>query len=361
MPIWTITNGRPVEVPQTSLGEEGLLEKDLEDWIMADPSILGEPLLLLGRQVAIPDIGDKLDILALDPQGNAVVVELKRGKLTDPADMQALRYASYVSKWGFDDFAAQARVKLDRLSDPDFNFVEIFEKFCDDANVDEVPDLNSDQRVILVGSGIREKLGSVALWLRDHSVDIKVIEVEAFRQGDDVFVHPQVIVPLPVSPFQRTGTGPGATGSKIWLSDGMDWHLEKRCSPQTREMLLRLDDLIRDNFDVDGPRWNQKLYVAYRIRNYNWLAIHTHTSVLRLDFLVRPGAFDRSELARLLNVQEFDREGSYVEKLELPSSVLIHKKSEDTEKVILRIKEDFNLDSEAFLAFLNQAYEAFPK
>ena len=36
---------------------------------------------------------------------------------------------------------------------------------------------------------------------------------------------------------------------------------------------------------------NQKYYVAYRVNNYNWIAVITTPSVLRLDFLVKAGSF----------------------------------------------------------------------
>ena len=98
MPIWKITPQGPVKVAETTLAREKLLEEHIEDWIAETPNILEEPLLIIGRQVLIPDVKDKLDLLAIDPQGKAVIIELKRGKLKDPVDMQALRYASYVSK-----------------------------------------------------------------------------------------------------------------------------------------------------------------------------------------------------------------------------------------------------------------------
>lgn len=361
MAMWKITDIGPVQVSRTKLKKENILEQELEDWVVKDPALIGEPLLIVGRQVMIPDVKDRLDILALDPQGNAVVVELKRGELKDPVDMQALRYASYISKWQFKDFESQARLFLNRTGDPDFNFNEMYEKFCVGAGVDEVPDLNSDQRLVIVGSKVKDKLGSVALWLHDHNIDIKVVEVEVYRDGDAIFVQPQVIVPLPVSRFADTGRAPRGETSRPWVSDGKAWHLDKRCSPKTKEMLLELDDLIRDNFSVDGPRWSQKFYVAYRVGNYNWLTIHTYPSALKLKFLVEPGSFDKSQLAQCLNVEEFDEAESLADKLGLPSSVKIHNYSENADRIILRIKGEFTLGDATFLAFLREAYEAFPK
>lgn len=77
MPMWKIgTDGRPVKVKETKLQREKLLEEHLEDWIAADSSLLGEPLLIIGRQVLIPDVRDCLDLLALDPDGKFVGVDL---------------------------------------------------------------------------------------------------------------------------------------------------------------------------------------------------------------------------------------------------------------------------------------------
>lgn len=360
MPIWKITQKGPVRVSETKLKQEKLLEEHLEDWVVNDSSILGEPLLIIGRQVMIPDVKDRLDILALDPQGNAVIVELKRGKLKDPVDMQALRYASYISKWHFEDFENQARAYWGRDGDVEFNFNDTYEQFCTKAGIDEVPDINSDQRVIIVGSEVKDKLGSVALWLHDHSIDVKVIEVEVFREGETLLLEPHVIIPLPVSRFHDTGRAPRGDISKPWIGDGKTWHLDKRCSSTTKNMLLTLDDLIRDNLDVEETRWDQKFYVAYRINNYNWLSVGTHRKILILDFLVKPSAFKLTDLAKRLEVEQFDKEESIAEKFGLPSSVFIEKINENVDRVRLRIKEGFNLNSEAFLTFLKDAFKASP-
>jgi len=359
MGLWKITKDGPSKVAETKLKQENLLEEHLEDWVATDSTILGEPLLIIGRQVLIPDVKDKLDLLAIDTQGNTVIIELKRGKLKDPVDIQAMRYASYISKWGFEDLENQARNYMGKIGDPDFNFNAIYESFCEDAGIDEIPDLNKDQRLIIVGGSVRDKLGSVALWLYEHGIDIKVMEVRAYKDGDSVLIEPDVLVPLQVSKFKETGRIK-SEGSP-WITDGKSWHLEKRCSSQTKEMFLRLDQIIQDNFEVDGPKWNQRPYVAYRINNYNWLIMVTMLKSLRLDFLVKAKSFSSDNVSKRLGIAKFDTDETLSEKFSLPSSVFIKNRNEKTDRMYIRVKEDFNIDSDEFLTFLKDAYKAFPK
>ena len=359
MPLWKITDKGPSKVKETKFKQEKLLEEHLEDWIAADPSILGEPLLVFGRQEIIPDTKDRLDLLAVDPHGSIVVIELKRGQLKDPVDMQSLRYASYVSKWRFEDFENVARNYFGKVADAEFNFNEMFESFCAESGIDDLPDLNQDQRIIIVGSAVREKLGSVALWLRDHSIDIKLIEVQAYKDGDDLFIEPATIVPMAVSRFVSVGKkGPE---DHPWSTDGKTWHLEKRCSPKTKEKFLEFDQILQNEFDLEGPKWAQKYYVSYSVNNYHWLRVHTKPKTLVLDFQVKANVFKTEDLAKRLGVADFDVDNSLTEKFAMPSSVFVKNRSATSDRILLRAKEDFDFNSEAFTEFLKDAFKAFPK
>jgi len=227
------------------------------------------------------------------------------------------------------------------------------------SGTEEIPNLNQDQRIIIVGTAVREKLGSVALWLRQHSVDITIIEVKAYKEGDDIIIQPTIIVPVQISKFIKTG-GPTSERNP-WVTDGRSWHLDKRCSLKTKEIFLIFDKILQERFEIDGPIWNQKYYVAYRVKNYNWLAVITTHSILRLDFLVKAGSFNAEDIANKLGIVKFDKEESLSEKLGLPSSVLVQKRNENNDRIKIRIKEEFNLESPQFLDFLDKAYKAFPK
>ena len=61
-------------VPRSRLDLEGRLE----DWLCKDIGLLSDDLLVIGRQ--IEQYGTPLDLLAVDRDGNLVVVELKRDR-----------------------------------------------------------------------------------------------------------------------------------------------------------------------------------------------------------------------------------------------------------------------------------------
>lgn len=357
MAIWRVDGGAPERVAETKLVHEKLLEEELENWIVKDPELLGEPLFIVGRQVLIPDTKDRLDLLALDTQGKAVIVELKRGDLKDPVDVQALRYASYIAKWSFGEFEGLAQTY--RGTKTPFQFNEAFERFCEDLQGSVPDEINSDQRIIIAGSAVREKLGSVALWLREHNVDIKLIEVRAYKDGDRLLVEPKVLVPMEVSRF--TAVGKPQPGGAPWQMDGRVWHLEKRCSPKTRDMLAALEGVLDELVDVEGPVWDQKDYVAFRKSNFNWLCVITRPSMLILDFYIKPGVFDRKALADRLKLAEFETDDDLSDKMSLPSSVTVKRLNEHRERIRIRAKQDFVLDTPEFRDFITAAFAASPK
>ena len=355
--LWKITNNSPVKIKETELQQEKFLEEQLEDWVAQDSSILGEPLLIFGQQVIVPDTKDRLDLLAVDTRGAITVIELKRGQLKDPVDMQSLRYASYVSRWRYQDFENVARKYFQKEGDPEFNFNRLFEDFCYDSGVDDVPDINTNQRIIILGSSVKERLGSVALWLSDHNIDIKLVEFQVYKDGETLIIEPTTIVPTPVSRFESVGKT--INDSQPWISDGKTWHLDNKCSSKTKKMLLDLDNIIQDNLNyVEGPRWGQKEYITYSAKGFSWLLINTKPNLLVMDFIVKKGAFDAETIARELGIILFNPNESLSEKLNSSSTVLVENRNQNTDRIRLRAKEDLDVESEAFINFLNNAFEA---
>ena len=89
--LWLIKDRKLVEVNKAKLD----FESRLEDWIASDMSIISPNLLFIGRQV--PTLyGGLIDILAMEENGDLVIVELKREKTPRDITAQVLDYASWV-------------------------------------------------------------------------------------------------------------------------------------------------------------------------------------------------------------------------------------------------------------------------
>src|SRR4051812_35512137 len=89
--LWRVDGAKPIRITPSG----GPLESQLEQMIESDPSILGTPLLLIGRQVPT-DYGKFIDLLAVDDEGALHILELKRDKTPREVVAQALDYGSWV-------------------------------------------------------------------------------------------------------------------------------------------------------------------------------------------------------------------------------------------------------------------------
>lgn len=101
---WRIKDKKPTRLT----GAEIDLEKDLEDWIDQDPAMIGEGYRILARQLTLASRG-RLDLLAATPQGQLVVIEIKRGPVNQDTLFQALGYVTTLVSTPKQDL--EARIK----------------------------------------------------------------------------------------------------------------------------------------------------------------------------------------------------------------------------------------------------------
>lgn len=101
MGLWRADGDKLSRIVPTSIG----LESQLETYIESDPTMLGETLLIIGRQVPTA-FGGFIDLLALDENAAVHVIELKRDKTPRDVTAQALDYGSWVSTLGRSDIHA---------------------------------------------------------------------------------------------------------------------------------------------------------------------------------------------------------------------------------------------------------------
>lgn len=90
--VWQIQGGGPVRLQGGGID----LEARLEDWIEADPDLVQLGLKVIARQVTIS--AGRIDLLALDPNGTWVIVDIKRGQVDRDTIAQLQDYAAALSE-----------------------------------------------------------------------------------------------------------------------------------------------------------------------------------------------------------------------------------------------------------------------
>lgn len=88
-----------VLLKERKFSELGFKERQhLQQWIAESPEILGEELLVIQQEFdGFNDTNERLDLLALDKEGNIVVIENKLDDMGRDVTWQVLKYASYCS------------------------------------------------------------------------------------------------------------------------------------------------------------------------------------------------------------------------------------------------------------------------
>ena len=125
------------KIKEISFKDIGLKERsDLQEWIANNPIILGEDLLIIQKEFdGFNDTKERLDLLALDKNGNLVIIENKLDDSGRNVVWQAMKYAGYcsslkkedikdiytqyLSKIGSSDKAEESIVEF--LNKPDFS------------------------------------------------------------------------------------------------------------------------------------------------------------------------------------------------------------------------------------------------
>ena len=89
--LYAIADGKLRPAVRRALSRESMIE----DWVAADPALLGLDALIIGRQVPT-DHGKFIDLLALDANGGLIIIELKKDRTPREIVAQVLDYASWI-------------------------------------------------------------------------------------------------------------------------------------------------------------------------------------------------------------------------------------------------------------------------
>ncbi|MED1585558.1 endonuclease NucS [Bacillus pacificus] len=189
-------NNQLEEVQETTFFENDLKERQhIEEWIRKTPEVLQEDLLIIGHEYDKFEVNERLDLLALDKEGNLVIIEVKRDVTGSNVDFQALKYASYCARLSpqdvldiYSDYIRTHALQLD-AKDGLMEFLEV----DDEEELNTL--LNTTQRIIIVGKEIDKRILSVCTWLYENNIDIKCVTIKPYKLDNQIIIDTNQIIP----------------------------------------------------------------------------------------------------------------------------------------------------------------------
>ncbi|MES2093499.1 MAG: hypothetical protein V4531_06790 [Actinomycetota bacterium] len=171
MGLWRADGDKLSRIIPTAIG----LESQLEVYIESDPTMLGETLLIIGRQVLTAH-GGYIDLLALDETAAVHVIELKRDKTPRDVTAQALDYGSWVS--------TLSRADIHAIFEAYRAGVALEEAFAERFNEILPEEVNASQIFTIVAASVDAATERIVRFLNeDFGVPINVVLFRHFTDN----------------------------------------------------------------------------------------------------------------------------------------------------------------------------------
>ena len=193
------STNRLVRLKERRFADLKIREREhLQEWLAHTPDALGEELLVIQKEFdGFADTRERLDLLALDKEGNLVVIENKLDDSGRDVVWQALKYAAYCSSLKRKDIPGIFQEYLDRAGRNE----DAEEKLRDFLEVEDLDDValnpGNRQRMVLIAANFRKEVTAAVLWLLGHGVQAQCFRVVPFSFGEEVFIDLQQIIPTP--------------------------------------------------------------------------------------------------------------------------------------------------------------------
>ena len=208
MAIRKMTDAGPQPIKFTPLG----LESRLETMVVADASLIGVDLLIIGRQVRT-EFGGIIDVLAVDSEAHRHIIELKRDRTPREIVVQALDSGSWTQVLTLDQVSAlhadQHEEALDQASAERFSA--------------PVPDVfNGAQQLTIVASELDPASERIVSYLSDrYAIPINADFFRYFADGSAEYIARTWL--LPPEKAESIANPPERAKVRSW--NGVDYYV----------------------------------------------------------------------------------------------------------------------------------------
>lgn len=263
----------------------GFTERNhLQEWLANQPDALGEELLIIQKEFdGFDDTRERLDLLAIDKQGNLVVIENKLDDSGRDVVWQCLKYASYCSTLAKNQVAEIFQRYLDRAGVNG----EARRMICDFLGEEEFEDVvlnpGSDQRLIMVAAQFRKEVTSTVLWLLKHGVFVKCFKATPYRDGESIFLSMDQVIPLPEAEALMIGIAEKENEERTTeRTQAARFNIRKQFWQQTLDALEGAGITVFSNV---GPSRDSWLYAGSGLSGVVYSMVINHDEV-RVEFLL---------------------------------------------------------------------------
>jgi len=197
MPIYRLTKDRIEPVPEISFADAGILERvDLQRLLRDQIDVVAPDTLVIAEEFGEFEGSNRsIDLLAVDSDGNLVVIELKRTETGGHMDLQAIRYAAMISTMTFDQAVSCFEKYLEKRGDRR-NAKDELLSFLEWDNEDEHT-FAKNVRVILASADFSQEITATVLWLNEQGLDIGCVRLRPYGTRESLLVDVQQVIPLP--------------------------------------------------------------------------------------------------------------------------------------------------------------------
>ncbi|MBQ7590674.1 MAG: DUF4268 domain-containing protein, partial [Verrucomicrobia bacterium] len=205
------------KIDKVSLAQEKLKEEEnLQEWIVKHPECLcddsdnNDELLIIQKKFSAWDGQSRkeLDLLALDKQGNLVVIENKRDDSPYYVVAQAITYASLCStmtaKRIIEEYARYLNDDEKVAKENICKFLGQYDEDTEDININEQQiedtediNINRQQRIIIVAGDFPIEVTSAVLWLtNNYNLKIDCVRYHLYRDREVLYIDFDKIIPI---------------------------------------------------------------------------------------------------------------------------------------------------------------------
>lgn len=185
------------KIESTTFKQLGFKEREhLQEWIANNPSCLNEDLLIIQKEFdGFYDTSERLDLLAIDKQGNLVIIENKLDDTGRDVTWQVLKYSSYCSTLNASQIIAIYNQYLQKIGSAD-EAEEMLEEFLETEDYKEKLNIGNSQRIMMIAGEFRKEVTSTVLWLLNYGLRLQCFKATPFRLNEQLFLNMEQIIPI---------------------------------------------------------------------------------------------------------------------------------------------------------------------